>query len=122
MTLKKKYDLTVKVIEAVETVISLTADNHYLRGGRSDNLLRHLPIDSLDAVRSVLKTALGKDYKKLYVKYRGPRPKLRLPATEENLLKIIALGARAERTPRQRASMCLKHDATHYSLYKRAEF
>jgi len=121
MTLKKNKDLKSKVEKIVRTVIDITEEQEHF--GRYSYILRHLPIDSLDAVRSALKNNLGEEYKKVYIKYRGPRPNTpRLPATEENLLKIIALGKDAYRTEAQRASMCLKHDATHYSIYRQYEF
>lgn len=117
--LKSGYELTQQVITAVSKVIELTEEHHKLRrDARTPNLLRQLPIDSLTEVKKELKAELGKEYKLVRIRYRGPRPNtVRIPNTEENLLKIIALGKDAYRTESQRASSCLKKDATHYAIY-----
>jgi hypothetical protein len=112
-------DLKAKVEKIVRTVIDITKEQEPVIN--YEYILRRLPIDSLDEVRSALKKKLGKKYKRLYIRYRGPRPKFRYQPTEENLLKIIALGGDNHRAKYQRALGCLKHHATHYVIYKKGD-
>ena len=113
--MRKVKDLRMRITKAVGTVVSLTDEQR-----NYDNysfILRKIPIESLESVRTALKAELGKDYDCVRVKYRGPRPEVRLPVNEDNLLKIIALGKNMYRSKRHRASDCLKHDATSYAIY-----
>ena len=115
---KDYRDLEEKIRKIVESVIEITEEQKNRRRRRFAYIYRQLPIASLDNVRAALKKGLGKDYRKVKVFYRGPRPRgPKLPNTPENLLKIIRLGKDAYRTERQRAANCLKAFATHYAIY-----
>jgi hypothetical protein len=117
---KIRNDIDHQIITAVRTVIELKDENYNQYIGY---LLKQLPIDSLTAVKKALKAELGDEYKVVRIRYRGPRPNTpKIPNTPENLLKIIALGKDAYRTETQRASTCLKHQATHYSIYKNPQY
>ena len=113
---KANRDLEEEIRKIVESVIEITEEQRNRR--RFSYIYRQLPIASLDDVRAALKKGLGKDYRKVKVFYRGPRPRgPKLLNTPENLLKIIRLGKDAYRTEKHRASACLKAFATHYAIY-----
>ena len=90
MDRKYKTPIQVKILDIVKSITSLK-DEQIVAESLKTVVVKDLPIETLDAVRSALKTHLGDLYKEIRVRYRGPR--------------------------RPRSQDTLKRDAVRYTIY-----